>query len=275
MTVERYRFDGRDVVDLPPTRAPASAGDVVADGVPESGDLAQPGCAGRPSARRGVRGSRRDEPDGGDPAGRRQAPAGRDRRPATAGARLSARAFRRHEAARRHRHGADGQAEAVHRRRADDRSRRHRATADLRPPSSGQPGGGRIGPADLPRHRRGRRALQPNRRDVRRAGRRRGRHRRSWWAARPPIPYTRALVAAVPDMAVDRDQPLASIPGRPPDPAQPGARLSVRATLPTTPTITVAPSSPPSSHSRTAGASPAGIRNRTTASQHDQQVVRS
>ena len=31
-------------------------------------------------------------------------------------------------------------------------------------------------------------------------------------------PYTRALVAAVPDMAVDRHQPLASIPGRPPDP---------------------------------------------------------
>jgi oligopeptide/dipeptide ABC transporter ATP-binding protein len=33
-------------------------------------------------------------------------------------------------------------------------------------------------------------------------------------------PYTRALVAAVPDMTIDRDQPLASIPGRPPDPRQ-------------------------------------------------------
>jgi oligopeptide/dipeptide ABC transporter ATP-binding protein len=33
-------------------------------------------------------------------------------------------------------------------------------------------------------------------------------------------PYTRALVAAVPDMTVDRDEPLASIPGRPPDPRQ-------------------------------------------------------
>jgi peptide/nickel transport system permease protein len=31
-------------------------------------------------------------------------------------------------------------------------------------------------------------------------------------------PYTRALVAAVPDMEVDCDAPLASIPGRPPDP---------------------------------------------------------
>ena len=32
-------------------------------------------------------------------------------------------------------------------------------------------------------------------------------------------PYTRALVAAVPDLATDRDQPLATIPGRPVDPA--------------------------------------------------------
>jgi len=43
-------------------------------------------------------------------------------------------------------------------------------------------------------------------------------------------PYTRALVAAVPDMAVDRDQPLASIPGRPPDPRSvtPGCAFAPR-----------------------------------------------
>jgi peptide/nickel transport system permease protein len=35
-------------------------------------------------------------------------------------------------------------------------------------------------------------------------------------------PYTRALVAAVPDMVVDRDRPLATIPGRPPDPRNVG-----------------------------------------------------
>ncbi len=39
-------------------------------------------------------------------------------------------------------------------------------------------------------------------------------------------PYTRALVASVPDMATDRDQPLATIPGRPPDPATPAAGCS-------------------------------------------------
>jgi peptide/nickel transport system permease protein len=33
-------------------------------------------------------------------------------------------------------------------------------------------------------------------------------------------PYTRALLAAVPDMTSDRDQPLAVVPGRPADPAQ-------------------------------------------------------
>ena len=35
-------------------------------------------------------------------------------------------------------------------------------------------------------------------------------------------PYTRALVAAVPDMTIDRGQPLATIPGRPPDPRELG-----------------------------------------------------
>ena len=35
-------------------------------------------------------------------------------------------------------------------------------------------------------------------------------------------PYTRALVAAVPDMTVDRHLPLATIPGRPPDPRDVG-----------------------------------------------------
>jgi peptide/nickel transport system permease protein len=34
-------------------------------------------------------------------------------------------------------------------------------------------------------------------------------------------PYTRALVAAVPDLTIDRGQPLATIPGRPPDPREP------------------------------------------------------
>ncbi len=43
-------------------------------------------------------------------------------------------------------------------------------------------------------------------------------------------PYTRALVAAVPDMSTDRTRPLATIAGRPPDPAAlpPGCAFSPR-----------------------------------------------
>ncbi len=43
-------------------------------------------------------------------------------------------------------------------------------------------------------------------------------------------PYTRALVSAVPDMELDRDAPLASIPGRPPDPRRvdPGCAFAAR-----------------------------------------------
>jgi len=37
---------------------------------------------------------------------------------------------------------------------------------------------------------------------------------------RPAHPYTRALIASVPDMATDRDSPLATIAGRPPQPAE-------------------------------------------------------
>ena len=48
-------------------------------------------------------------------------------------------------------------------------------------------------------------------------------------------PYTRALVAAVPDMETDRDEPLAVIPGRPVDPADvpPGCAFAPRCPLAT------------------------------------------
>jgi peptide/nickel transport system permease protein len=49
-------------------------------------------------------------------------------------------------------------------------------------------------------------------------------------AAGAAHPYTRALVATVPDMTTDRDQPLATIAGRPPSPASlpPGCAFSPR-----------------------------------------------
>ena len=45
-------------------------------------------------------------------------------------------------------------------------------------------------------------------------------------------PYTRALVAAVPDMETDLDQPLATIPGRPVDPADVPAGCAYAARCP-------------------------------------------
>ncbi|GGH45209.1 dipeptide/oligopeptide/nickel ABC transporter permease/ATP-binding protein [Microbacterium album] len=45
-------------------------------------------------------------------------------------------------------------------------------------------------------------------------------------------PYTRALIAAVPDMNTDRDRPLATIPGRPVDPARVPAGCAFAARCP-------------------------------------------
>jgi oligopeptide/dipeptide ABC transporter ATP-binding protein len=45
-------------------------------------------------------------------------------------------------------------------------------------------------------------------------------------------PYTRALLAAVPDMTTDLDQPLATVPGRPVDPAQVPAGCAYAARCP-------------------------------------------
>jgi len=51
--------------------------------------------------------------------------------------------------------------------------------------------------------------------------------------AGPAHPYTRALLASVPDMAADRSQPLATIPGRMPSPAErlPGCAFAPRCPL--------------------------------------------
>jgi len=56
-------------------------------------------------------------------------------------------------------------------------------------------------------------------------------------------PYTRALLAAVPDMSTDRDQPLTVIPGRPVDPAQPppGCAFAPRCPLADERCVTVEP----------------------------------
>ena len=274
VTVERYRFDGRDVVDLPQRERRR----LLATSLPMV--FQNPGTSLNPAVRVGRQLAEVSEVH--DAMSRTAATQRavdklrqrRHRRPGTARACLSARAFRRHEAARRDRHGADGQAQAVHRRRADDRPRRHRATADLRPASPGEPGRGRVRAAHLPRHRRGRRALQPDRRDVRRAGRRGGRHGdRGGWRGRPPVHAgarrRRSRHGGRPRSTAGDD------PGPAARSARAGARLCVRATLPHADDHCRAERPTARAARATAGASPAGIRRSHHRQSADQQVVRS
>ena len=67
--------------------------------------------------------------------------------------------------------------------------------------------------------------------------------RRAATAARHP--YTRALLAAVPDMDTDRSLPLAVIPGRPVDPAALPAGLRVRRRAARSPTPSAVAADPP------------------------------
>ena len=161
VTVERYRFDGRDVIDLPRRERRR----LLATSLPMV--FQNPGTSLNPALRVGRQLAEVSEVHGAmsrtaatqravDKLRQR-----RHRRPGTSAARLSARALRRHEAAGRDRHGPDGQAQAVHRRRADDRPRRHRAAPDLRPAPPGEPRRRRLGATHLPRRRRRCRVLRP------------------------------------------------------------------------------------------------------------------
>ena len=84
-------------------------------------------------------------------------------------ARLPASAVRRHAAARADRGGARLQAVAAHRRRADDRARRHHSGADPRPAARDENGVQPVAAAHHPRSRHHRRNRGSRRRDVRRA----------------------------------------------------------------------------------------------------------
>ena len=115
------------------------------------------------------RATRRDAKAQGDRAAARRAhpESGVARR------RLPAPAVRRHAAARADRDGARLPAVARHRRRADDRARRHDSGGDPRPAARDEVGAQPVAAADHARSRRHRRDRRPRRRDVRRPHRRR------------------------------------------------------------------------------------------------------
>ena len=126
--------------------------------------------------------------------GDRALPARRHRRSRAARGRLSAPAVGRHAAARDDRDGARVPAGAAHRRRADDRARRHDPGADPRAAGAAAARARHGAPAHHARSRRRRRDLRRRRRDVRRA-RRRARAGRRCCSRGRAIPTPRACCA--------------------------------------------------------------------------------
>ena len=169
--------------------------------------------------------TRRRHPTRCRAAGRRRHPRAR-----AAPAAVPAPALRRHAPARGDRHRAVVRAQAPDRRRADDGARRHGAGADPRPAgarAAAPPHG------DDPDHARPRRRRRPHRRgrgDVCRARRRARADALLFTHMR--MPYTEALLAAIPKLDSPPDTPLPAIAGRPPDQTRPLEGLLVRAALP-------------------------------------------
>ncbi len=108
------------------------------DDLPGPDDLDEPGVHGRRPARRGGARSPRGVDEGGQGSGRSRCSTwSASRRPGRALDSLPARVLRRHAPAGDDRHGDHQQPRHDHRRRADDRPRRHRAGADPRDAARG------------------------------------------------------------------------------------------------------------------------------------------
>ena len=153
-------------------------------------ELAQPGAAHpRPDRRRARATTASDVTARQLDGARARSPAAG--RPAARGRRhVSARAQRRHEAARLHRHRHQPAPQGDHRRRADQRARRGGAApgdGDARP---GPAGAGRRRDPGRPRHGADGPVRRPPRRDVRRAGW--SRSRRSATIFTAPLPSVHA-----------------------------------------------------------------------------------
>ena len=209
------RFDGTELLGLDDVRVPQAPRHGARDGLPGLVVVVEPRVPRRNADRRGRPRALERVARRGARAGRRAVGPGRDTPGRGAGAAVPARVLGRHAAAGDDRHG-DRQCTAPrHRRRTDDRARRH------------DPGPGARRAARRPaRHRRGAPVDHPRPR-----GRRR--HRRSGRGdvRREPIveegtldevflgtrhPYTRGLLDSVPRAPVGEREPLLAIPGRPP-----------------------------------------------------------
>ena len=149
-----------------------AAGHLARRRLPGPDDLVQPHDADRRPAGRG-----RPSPPGTRSQGgvrpRRRPSAGRPRpRPGAPGPPVPLRVLGRHASARHDRDGPDGQPAPHHRRRADDRARRHGAEPGAGAAPGRPPRGGGRSPAHQPRRLGRRRRLRPRARHVCRPDRR-------------------------------------------------------------------------------------------------------
>ena len=169
MTATRLRFLGTDLLRGHGAAAAPPPGHLPVDGVPGPGDVVQPHPADRRPARRGG-----PLPPGHEPLGRRAPAPSTGCAPSTSPAPerrarpVPARALGRPAPAGHDRHGPHGQPGADHRRRADDRPRRHHPAAGARSCCGRSARRTASPPAHQPRRRRGPRGLRPGAGDVRR-----------------------------------------------------------------------------------------------------------
>ena len=163
-------------------------------------------------------------------AGDRTAARGRYRRSRRARASVPAPVLGRHAPARRDRDGDGGPPQADHRRRADDRARRHGAGAGAVAARRAPGRDRRRGHADHPRSRRDRRGRAPGGRDVWRPHRGNRAGRRHLRAAAPSL-HGR-IAAEHPAHRQRRASGSVPIPGQPPTPSAPAVRLQLPSALP-------------------------------------------
>ena len=180
-------FEGRDLATLERERARAGPRQRHLDDLPGADDLAEPGVHRGRSDRRVRAAAPEGRPQGGAGPGGRDAAARRHSRAGATRPGLPAPAVGRHAPARDDRDGAELQAEASDRRRADDGARRDDAGADPRADGGAARAARDVDPADHARPRRRRGDVRRGGRHVRRPGRRARPGRRHLRRAAAPV----------------------------------------------------------------------------------------
>ena len=222
-------FRGRDLLTMPPPRAPAPARREHRHGLPGPDDLASPDVPGGRPDRRGRPRPPQGRQVGRGHDGRRVAAAGGDPVARAAGTPVPVRVLGRHAPAGDDRHGAGPRPRPADRRRAHDGARRDRPGPDPRADRGDEGAPEHRRRPDQPQHGRGRRR-RPERDDHVRRAAGGGRHpRRDLPRAAPPLLLGPARVdpaARRPRRAPAADRGLAALPDPPCRPAARSTRAA-------------------------------------------------